>query len=98
MTDTINTMWRSFAEAVIPAGAPHVQVREMRRAFFAGAHALFHLIDKAADLDDERAGHVALRVAAGVAARAEKPAGKATTKRSRARARDLFAATTEGAS
>jgi hypothetical protein len=31
--------WADFASKVIPAGAPEVQRREMKRAFFAGAFA-----------------------------------------------------------
>jgi hypothetical protein len=41
----INRAWRAYAERVIPLAASDVQRRECRRAFFAGANALFgHLM------------------------------------------------------
>lgn len=37
----IEAGWESFRWMVIPVGAPEIQVREMRGAFFAGAVQLF---------------------------------------------------------
>ena len=37
----IDTLWRSFAERVIPADAPTIQRMECRLAFYAGAAATF---------------------------------------------------------
>ncbi len=34
--------WRQYAERILPANAPRVQVWECRRAFYAGAAHLFH--------------------------------------------------------
>lgn len=38
---TINELWQKFAIATMPASAGPYQRREMKRAFFAGAHSLF---------------------------------------------------------
>ena len=37
----INEEWLSYAEKVIPSNAPEVQRAESRRAFYAGAQAVF---------------------------------------------------------
>jgi hypothetical protein len=37
----IGDQWRSYAEQIVPADAPKVQMQETRRAFYAGAQALF---------------------------------------------------------
>lgn len=37
----IERQWRSFLERVLPAQAGEVQRREMKRAFYAGAQALY---------------------------------------------------------
>ena len=39
MTGHIEKAWRSYLHQVVPRGAPPVQVRETKRAFFAGASA-----------------------------------------------------------
>jgi hypothetical protein len=49
----IETEWRNFAERVLPADAPDVQRVEMRRAFYAGAIALFHALVTGMDPGDE---------------------------------------------
>lgn len=41
--DRLKREWVSFANAVIPHGAPLVQRREMRRAFYAGAQTMLTL-------------------------------------------------------
>jgi hypothetical protein len=40
----IELAWLSYQRDVIPRNAPEVQVTESRRAFYAGAQALFHTI------------------------------------------------------
>jgi hypothetical protein len=40
----VKAEWETFRRDVIPAGAPPVQIQEMRRAFYAGAHAIFQLL------------------------------------------------------
>lgn len=40
MSDHIQKEWEAFRDKVLPDGAPEVQLREMRRAFFAGAISL----------------------------------------------------------
>jgi hypothetical protein len=37
----IQDAWLSYRDAVLPAGAPSVQITECRRAFYAGAQAFF---------------------------------------------------------
>lgn len=41
MTTTIRELWDSYARDVVPKDAPIVQRWETRRAFYAGAQALF---------------------------------------------------------
>lgn len=41
--NTIDDMWRSFEESVIPATAPPVQRQEMKKAFYAGASSILHM-------------------------------------------------------
>lgn len=40
----ISDEWQSFRRSVIPASAPPVQIRESKRAFYAGAASLFSAI------------------------------------------------------
>jgi hypothetical protein len=40
MKQRIKEEWNSFDKDVVPAGAHHVQRQEMKRAFYAGAHAI----------------------------------------------------------
>lgn len=44
--------WRSYAEHVLPANAPPVQIQETRRAFYAGAGLLFEALTNAVGPDD----------------------------------------------
>lgn len=39
----LEEQWNGFARAVIPADAPKVQRREMKRAFYAGAEAMMRI-------------------------------------------------------
>lgn len=39
----MEALWKVYVEAVMPKGAPPVQITECRRAFFSGARALFEL-------------------------------------------------------
>ena len=41
--------WLAYHLHVLPDDAPEVQVRETRRAFYAGAEAMFTLINKASN-------------------------------------------------
>jgi hypothetical protein len=43
--------WRSYAEHVLPAGAPKVQTQETKRAFYAGAGILFDALTNAVGPD-----------------------------------------------
>lgn len=45
----IEQSWRGFAEEIDLSDAPEIQRREMRRAFYGGAVALFHLLNKIMD-------------------------------------------------
>lgn len=42
--------WRDFERHCVHVGAPAVQLREMRRAFYAGATSVLHLMTR--DLDE----------------------------------------------
>ena len=46
----IETGWRTYAEHVLPAGAPSVQTQETRRAFYAGA---WHMLNLLAELGED---------------------------------------------
>ena len=41
---TLADQWRSYAEHVVPRSAPKVQMDESRKAFYAGAFAIFECI------------------------------------------------------
>lgn len=49
----IGPEFETYREQVIPADAPPVQVRECQLAFHAGAHALFQLLMRRLDPDQE---------------------------------------------
>ncbi len=40
----LETEWMSYRNAVIPRGAPSVQLTESRRAFYAGAAAFYSIV------------------------------------------------------
>jgi hypothetical protein len=46
-------LWESFVAAVIPAEAPEIQRREMKMAFYGGAHGLLSLISMIMDAGDD---------------------------------------------
>lgn len=50
---TLADEWRDFARQVVPQGAPDVQRVEMRRAWYAGAAAMFGLMTGGLDADHE---------------------------------------------
>lgn len=61
MSKPIEQMWDGFAKMVVPASAPEVQRVEMRKAFYAGASALFTLMVKSmSDGPDEMPEDMAL--------------------------------------
>jgi hypothetical protein len=43
---TVAYQWKNFKERTIPASAPEVQIREIQRAFYAGAISFFSLVDE----------------------------------------------------
>lgn len=45
--DDLGGAWLAYHLHVLPSGAPEIQVKETRRAFYAGAEAMFNLVDKA---------------------------------------------------
>lgn len=49
----INTEWQDYLRRVIPKEADVTQIEETRRAFFAGAIALKHIITREASDDPE---------------------------------------------
>lgn len=56
-TNHLQIAWRTYQRDVIPPGAPAVQHEECRRAFYAGAMALFGLVTRVgADAVSEEAG------------------------------------------
>lgn len=48
-------MWMMFEVQVMPPGTPPIQRKEMRRAFYAGAHAMLEECVSAAALDEDAA-------------------------------------------
>lgn len=61
MTKQFQEQWEEYDRRVIPLNAPPTQRREMRRAFYAGAVALFSLVQALGDEDiSEEAGAKAL--------------------------------------
>lgn len=50
---TVKASFREFADKIIPNEAPLVQKVEMRRAWYAGAEAMFRLISGDLDADHE---------------------------------------------
>lgn len=39
---TVDELWKSFEKAIIPEGAPDLQRREMKKAFYGGAWSMMH--------------------------------------------------------
>jgi hypothetical protein len=54
-TNMIQQCWLDFRMKVISPGAPDIQVREMRLAFYAGFKSMLDLNMKLAELDEHRA-------------------------------------------
>lgn len=54
--------WASYHREVIPADAPAIQIQESKRAFYAGAWALFQAIQKIMDPSSEEPTERDLRV------------------------------------
>lgn len=56
MNDTVfkplGDTWRSYLDAAFAQRAPALQVVEVRRAYYCGAHALLLLLEHTADLPD----------------------------------------------
>lgn len=53
---TVADMWASYQRDVVPAAAGFTQMTETRRAFYAGAFAMYKAITKdVADLPDDKA-------------------------------------------
>jgi hypothetical protein len=57
---TVFDEWQSYQRAVVPPDAPMVQSEECRRAFYAGAWAMYWLIMNAVGNADEEACEVEL--------------------------------------
>jgi hypothetical protein len=49
---TIAGSWEGYHEAVVPDAASEAQQKETRIAFYAGAHALFHIFRRLQDAPD----------------------------------------------
>jgi hypothetical protein len=49
--ETIRKAWESFERDVVPADAGFTQRREMKRSFYAGAHAMLHMVVHVGDDD-----------------------------------------------
>ena len=57
---TIGEAWASYSAEVVPAGAPKVQREECKRAFYAGAQAMFQVVMETAELDSDDASEARL--------------------------------------
>jgi hypothetical protein len=50
---SVEASWNQFAQLVFRPGTPEIQIREMRRAFYAGFHtALLNILHGVSDGDD----------------------------------------------
>lgn len=56
----IGEQWASYQADVIPAAAPKVQREECKRAFYAGAQAMFRAVMQTAELDNDDASEARL--------------------------------------
>lgn len=52
---TIGEEWASYQTEVVPADAPEVQREECKRAFYAGAQAMFSAVMEAAEPEEDEA-------------------------------------------
>lgn len=54
MPFTVGEQWADYLRGVMPRGAPDVQIEECRRAFYAGALSMFHIVSaiSASAVDD----------------------------------------------
>lgn len=50
---SLAAQWEGYRAAIIPAGAPAVQLRESKRAFYGGAFSLYTLIMDGLESGDE---------------------------------------------
>lgn len=55
MNQTIAAYWEDFRKDVISPDAPEIQLREMRRSFYAGFHAMLEANIKIADMSENAA-------------------------------------------
>jgi hypothetical protein len=53
MKRPIADLYATYAERVLPAGADNIQKQETKRAFYAGAHALFEMVVFKSDNEEE---------------------------------------------
>jgi hypothetical protein len=60
MISTVAQKWYAFAVSVLPDPCPAIQHQEMRRAFYAGAWAMFNLTSHEITALDDDAGVQAL--------------------------------------
>jgi hypothetical protein len=51
--NTIREQWEIFNKLVMPKDAPHIQIREMRRSFYAGAEAMLRIQSAMVDYSDD---------------------------------------------
>lgn len=54
---TIQQLWNTYEKNCVPADASTVQIQETRRAFFAGAAAMWQLFGQIADQGSEEKSH-----------------------------------------
>ncbi len=53
---TLREQWQSFALEILPLDCSEIQRKETRRAFYAGAWGMFHLVSQVSDeVPDEEA-------------------------------------------
>jgi hypothetical protein len=53
MPKTMKELWESYVAEVLPKDAPPIQRQECRRAFYAGAVAVFGLLTNSVGVNDE---------------------------------------------
>lgn len=57
---TIGEQWASYQAEVVPPQAPAVQLEECKRAFYAGAQAMFNAVMQTAEFDSDDASEARL--------------------------------------